>query len=192
MGGRGIYCDLGRFFNPVGEIMRKILRFLDHIIGLIADWALVISGILILIMAVLSTYGVGRRYLIHSPEPYSYEMSTVLLVACVVFSLAALQRHKRHLRVDFIANFLPRTLQEVLTDILTPVLGLFFVVVVTWKSWENAFYSMSIGETSQSSWEEPLFPIKFLVPIGMGLLCLVLAVQLTRGIAALARSIKEK
>ena len=77
-------------------------------------------------------------------------------------------------------------------DILTPVLGLFFVVVVTWKSWENAFYSMGIGETSQSSWEEPLFPIKFLVPIGMGLLCLVLAAQLTRGVATLARFIKEK
>ena len=172
--------------------MRKVLQFLDHTIGRVADFALVISGILILIMAVLSTYGVGRRYLIHSPEPYSYEISTMLLVACVVFALAALQRHKRHLRVDFIAILLPETLQKVLVDIFTPVLGLFFVAIITWKSWDNALYSMSIGETSQSSWEEPLFPIKFLVPIGMGLLCLVLAAQLTRGVASLARFINEK
>jgi TRAP-type mannitol/chloroaromatic compound transport system permease small subunit len=172
--------------------MRKILQFLDHIIGRVADSALVISGILILVMSVLSTYGVGRRYLLHSPEPYSYELSTMLLVACVVFAVAGLQRHKRHLRVDFIANFLPTTLQNVLVDILTPILGLFFVVIITWKSWDNALYSMSIGETSQSSWEEPLFPIKFLVPIGMALLCLVLTAQLTRGVAILARFIKEK
>ena len=172
--------------------MRKILHFLDYIIGRVADLALVISGILILIMSVLSTYGVGRRYLLNSPEPYSYELSTMLLVACVVLAVAGLQRHKRHLRVDFIANFLPRTIQNALIDIVTPILGLFFVAITTWKSWENALYSMSIGETSQSSWEEPLFPIKFLVPIGMALLCLVLTAQLSRGIASLARFIKEK
>jgi TRAP-type mannitol/chloroaromatic compound transport system permease small subunit len=116
----------------------------------------------------------------------------MLLVACVVFAVAGLQRHKRHLRVDFIANYLPETLQNALIDIVTPIFGLCYVVVITWKSWENALYSMSIGETSQSSWEEPLFPIKFLVPLGMALLCLVLAAQLSRGVAALARFKRQK
>jgi TRAP-type mannitol/chloroaromatic compound transport system permease small subunit len=51
---------------------------------------------------------------------------------------------------------------------------------------------MRIGETSQSSWEEPLFPIKLLVPIGMALLCLVLVAQLSRGIASLIQIIKKK
>lgn len=173
-------------------MIKKLLNIVDRIIDRVSDFGLLISGILILIMSLLSTYGVGRRYLLNRPEPYSYELSTMLLVACVVFVVAGLQRHKRHLRVDFIANFLPTTVQNALIDILTPVLGLFFVAVITWKSWENALYSMSIGETSQSSWEEPLFPIKFLVPIGMALLCLVLTAQFSRGIASLVRSIKEK
>jgi TRAP-type mannitol/chloroaromatic compound transport system permease small subunit len=172
-------------------MIRKLLNRVNRIIEYVSDLGLVFSGILILAMSLLSTYGVGRRYLLHRPEPYSYELSTMLLVACVVFAVAGLQRYKRHLRVDFIANFLPATVQNALIDIVTPILGLFYVVVITWKSLDNALYSMSIWETSQSSWEEPLFPVKFLVPIGMALLCLVLASQLSRGIASLARYIKD-
>ena len=173
-------------------MISKLLNRVNRIIERVSDLGLVVSGILILVMSVLSTYGVGRRYLLHRPEPYSYELSTMLLVACVVFAVAGLQRYKRHLRVDFIANFLPATVQNALIDIVTPILGLFYVVVITWKSFDNALYSMSIWETSQSSWEEPLFPVKFLVPIGMALLCLVLAAQLSQGIASLARYIKDK
>ena len=172
--------------------MRRILQIIDHITERVSDLALVVSGILILVMSLLSTYGVGRRYLLHNPEPYSYELSTILLVACVVLAVAGLQRHRRHLRVDSVANYFPPNVQSVFINIVTPVLALFYVVIVTWQSWNSALYSMSIGETSQSSWEEPLFPIKFLVPIGMALLCLVLAAQLSRGIASLIQIIKER
>jgi TRAP-type C4-dicarboxylate transport system permease small subunit len=46
-------------------------------------------------------------------------------------------------------------------------------------------------ETSQSSWEEPLFLTKLVVPIGMGLLCLVLLAQLSRGVTSLVQRIKR-
>ena len=172
--------------------MRRILRIIGHGAERVSDLSLVISGVLILAMSFLSTYGVGRRYLLHNPEPYSYELSTILLVACVVLAVAGLQRHRRHLRVDFVANYFPPNVQSIFINIVTPVLALFYVVIVTWQSWNSALYSMSIGETSQSSWEEPLFPIKLLVPIGMALLCLVLVAQLSRGIASLIQLIKGK
>jgi TRAP-type C4-dicarboxylate transport system permease small subunit len=172
--------------------MRRILQIIGHVTERVSDFSLVISGVLILAMSFLSTYGVGRRYLLHNPEPYSYELSTILLVACVVLAVAGLQRHRRHLRVDFVANFFPPSVQNIFINIVTPVLALFYVVIVTWQSWNSALYSISIGETSQSSWEEPLFPIKLLVPIGMALLCLVLAAQLSHGIASLIQIIKER
>jgi len=173
-------------------MISSVLQNTKRVIDRISDWGLVISGVLILAMSLLSTYGVGRRYLLHSPEPYSYELSTMLLLACVVLAVAGLQRHGRHLRVDFVANFLPQRVQDILINLLTPVLALFYVGIITWQSWDNALYSMGIGETSQSSWEEPLFPIKFLVPIGMAMLCLVLTAQLTSGIASLVGMIRKK
>jgi TRAP-type mannitol/chloroaromatic compound transport system permease small subunit len=113
-------------------------------------------------------------------------------LACVVFAVAGLQRQRRHLRVDFIAGHLPPGLEDMLVNIVTPVMALFYVGIICWKSWDNALYSMSIGETSQSSWEEPLFPIKMMVPIGMALLCLVLASQLIYGIKNLIHLITRR
>jgi TRAP-type mannitol/chloroaromatic compound transport system permease small subunit len=172
--------------------MRKLLQIVEHIIEQVGELGLVISGILTLVMALLSTYGVGRRYLLNNPEPYSYELSTMFLVACIVFAVAGLQRHGRHLRVDFISNYFPPSVQSVLLNIITPIFALFYVVIITWQSCENALYSMKIKEMSQSSWQEPLFPIKLFVPIGMALLCLVLIAQLSHGIASLTRIIKKK
>lgn len=172
-------------------MVKKILQKIEQTIGRISDLGLVLSGSLILIMAFLSTYGVARRYLLHRPEPYSYEFSTILLVSCVVFSIAGLQRHMRHLRVDFISNRFSNYTQDILLRIITPILALFYVVIITWKSWENAIYSMSIWERSQSSWQEPLFPIKLTVPVGMAFLCLVLISQLCQGITNLFKKARK-
>jgi len=172
--------------------VRKVLQIIERIVDRICDLGLLISGVLILMMALLSTYGVGRRYLLQNPEPYSYELSTILLVGCVVFAVAGLQRHMRHLRVDFISNYFSASVQSILLNIVTPVFALFYVVIITWKSLENAFYSLRIDETSQSAWQEPLYPIKLFVPIGMALLCLVLVAQLSHGIVSLLKIIKKK
>jgi TRAP-type mannitol/chloroaromatic compound transport system permease small subunit len=172
--------------------MKRIILTIDRAIMRISDWGLLLSGVLILIMSVLSTYGVGRRYIFNNPEPYSYELSTMLLVACVVFAIAGLQGQRRHLRVDFIAGRLPPDWENILVNVVTPILALFYVGIITWQSWDNTLYSLSIGETSQSSWEEPLFPIKMMVPIGMALLFLVLSSQLIQGIKDLIHLIKRK
>ena len=172
--------------------MKRVLQRIERIIDRVGEFGLLFSGMAILLMALLSTYGVGRRYLLHNPEPYSYEFSTILLVVCVVFAVAGLQKQGQHLRVDFVSNYLPANVQSILLNIITPGLALFYVAIITWQSWENALYSMSIGETSQSSWQEPLYPVKLFVPVGMALLCLVLVSQLSRGIASLISMIKKK
>jgi TRAP-type mannitol/chloroaromatic compound transport system permease small subunit len=173
-------------------MIKKIFRVFERIIEWISEYGLVLSGIMIMIMTVLSTYGVGRRYIFNSPEPYSYDISTMLLLACVVFSVAGLQWSKRHLRVDFLASFFPDSVQNFLMDILTPILGLFYVFIITWKSWENFLYSFNIGEKSLSAWQELLWPIKLMVPLGMALLCLVLLIQLAHGIISISRGIIKK
>ncbi len=166
----------------------RILRAVDAIIGKVSDWGLMVSGVIILLMSFLATYGVGRRYILDDPEPYSYEISTIFLVACVLLALSALQRYKRHLRVDFIANKFSSRVQGILVDIVTPVLALIFVSIITWKSWGIFQYSFTIGETSQSAWEEPLWPTKLLVPVSMFWLLLVLFAQLIHGITALIKN----
>lgn len=173
-------------------MVKRLIQILDRMIERAGYYALLLSGILILLMSWLSTYGVGRRYVLHSPEPYSYELSTIFLVACVVLAVAALQRVGRHLRVDFVASRFSQGVQDALFNIVTPILALFYVVLLTWQSWGYAWYSLEMGEISQSAWREPWWPTKMVIPVGTGLLCLVLIAQLCRGVTSLIQRIREK
>jgi TRAP-type mannitol/chloroaromatic compound transport system permease small subunit len=53
---------------------------------------------------------------------------------------------------------------------------------VIWKSWGIFLYSIRVGETSQSAWQEPLWPMKLLIPITMSWLFLTLVSQLLHAV----------
>ncbi len=172
-------------------MFKKVMQNIDHILERASYYGMLVSGVLILIMAFLSTYAVARRYLLHNPEPYSYEIGMSFLVACVVLAIAGLQRIGQNLRVDFITNRFSESVQAALLNILVPILALVYITIMTWQSWDVAWYSFKIHELSQSSWQEPLFPLKFVVPVGSGLLWLVLLAQLIRGVNSLVQRIKK-
>jgi len=151
----------------------------------LSRYTLALSGIFILAMAFSSTYGVGRRYFAHNPEPYSYEVSTILLIWCFVLSMAAVQFQERHIRGDFVLNRLPKMAQYVIDQMLAPVLGLMCAVLLTWRAIPGAMFSLSLGEVSPSAWKEPVFPVKIMIPIGFGILCVILVYQVYRGFAGL-------
>jgi TRAP-type C4-dicarboxylate transport system permease small subunit len=172
-------------------LFKRLAQSLNRIIERAGYIALLFSGVLILLMSWLSTYGVGRRYLLNSPEPYSYELSTSFLVACVMLAIAGVQMLGRHLRVDFLASRFPQSAQDTLLDIVIPILALFYVALITWQSWDAAWYSLVIHETSQSAWREPWWPTKMAVPVGSGLLCIMLIAQLVRGVNSLIQKIRH-
>lgn len=172
-------------------MFKKVTQTLDRIIERVSYFGVYIAGVMAVVMACLATYGVVRRYALNNPEPYSYELSTMFLVAGVVLAIPYIQRVGRHLRVDVVANRFPEGVQSILTNIVVPLLALFYLVPLTWKSWENAWYALQISERSYSAWAPLLFPIKIMVPIGAGLLCLVLVAQLCRGVATLVQRTKK-
>jgi TRAP-type mannitol/chloroaromatic compound transport system permease small subunit len=154
----------------------------DKVVEKVGDWAMVVSGILVLLIGLLTSYGVGKRYIFHNPDPYSYEMSIIFLVACILLSLPGIQWQRRNLRVDWIlTHFSPRW-QGIVGDIFTTLLGMVFVGIVIWKSWGIFRYSISVGQSSQSAWQEPLWPMQLLVPICMAWLWITLLSQLVHAI----------
>jgi TRAP-type C4-dicarboxylate transport system permease small subunit len=136
-------------------------------------------------MGFTTTYGVVRRYFFSSPEYHSYEVACILLLLSCVLALAYTQRLGRNLRVDFFVGRFPEKIQDILLNIVAPILGLVFCSIFSWMTWQSASYSLQVGETSIGAWAIPLSPIKIMVPIGLGLLCLVLIAQLCRGLSSL-------
>jgi TRAP-type mannitol/chloroaromatic compound transport system permease small subunit len=101
---------------------------------------------------------------------------------CGVLAVAGVERLDRHVRNDLIASRFPERFKVIVIQTIFPLMALIFCVVLTWKSLGNALYALDIGQTTKTSWALPLAPIKFVIPLGYTLLCLVLLSKLCRGI----------
>jgi len=167
-------------------LFSKYFKALDRSLDVLSKAALLLSGLLLMGMAFDVTYGVVKRYVFHSPSVISIELLKIFLIPACVFAVSYVQRNNRHLRVDFIYTRFSRILQHVISEIFVPAAGLFVGYVLVWKGWVSMAYSLQLHETSFAVWAEPLWPVRLVIPIGYGLLCLIMLAQLGRGIAVLA------
>jgi len=179
-------------WDPAGRSAEEsnVKRFFlkaDRVVEKVGDWAMIVSGILILIIGLITTYGVGKRYIFHNPDPYTYELGVIFLVACILLAIPGVQWQRRNLRVDWIVSHFSPKWQGIIGDVFTTVLAMVFVSIVIWKSWGLFVYSFQVRETSQSAWQEPLWPIKLLVPITMSWLFLTLLSQLAHAVIHVVR-----
>jgi TRAP-type mannitol/chloroaromatic compound transport system permease small subunit len=171
-------------------LFARVMRKLDRWIGRISLTLMLVSGIMVLLMAWGETYGVVKRYVFHAPDPFAYELSTMFLLFSGVLAVAGVEWLDRHVRNDVVASrFSPRVKAIVLNTIF-PLMALIFCIVLDWKSLDNALYALDIGQVSPSTWALPLAPIKFVIPLGYTLLCLVLIGKFVKGVARL-RGIQE-
>jgi TRAP-type C4-dicarboxylate transport system permease small subunit len=173
------------------DLKNKLKYTPDYIIDRLSRFLVIISGVMIVLMVFTSTYGVARRYFLHSPEPYSYEISTMFLLWSFVLAIAAVELYDRNIRVDFITNLFPDRIRHYVLSIIAPAAGLFVCIMFAWQGFAAAMYSLKIGAVTMTAWKVPLFPIKIVIPIGYAVLCLVLALKLYSGIAMLVRREKS-
>jgi TRAP-type C4-dicarboxylate transport system permease small subunit len=158
----------------------KTGQFLGHLLDRITNGFLVAAGAMIFIMAVVTTYGVIRRYLFHSPDNNAYLFTCILMLGCAIFALAHIQRLGKNITVDYLSQRLPRRVRGFVINVVGPVLGLVFCVPLVWKSWENAWFAMETGQRTITILRIPTFPMQMAIPVCAGLLCLVLIAQMLR------------
>src|SRR4030043_1103163 len=163
-------------------MFRGFIKKADRVIERVSYAFTILSGILIVIMTFIASYGVIRRYVFKNPEPYSYELSMMFLLWTFVLALAYLEKQDGHLRVDIFIALLPKNIRDFFLNVIGRLLGFIFCAVLTYEGWIVSMYSLEIGEKSMSVWAVPLFPVKIVVPIGYGLLCIVLFFKIIREI----------
>jgi TRAP-type C4-dicarboxylate transport system permease small subunit len=165
--------------------VRRPASPLEKILEKVSSFCFIAAGMMVVVMAIVTTYGAARRYLFHSPDNNAYLISCILMLGCVAFSVAHIQTLKKHITVDYVSQHLPARIREVLLNIVGPILGLVFCVPFVWKSWGNAWFAMQSGERTLTLFQIPTFPLQFSIPFGAGLLSLVLLAQLVRNIISL-------
>ena len=145
-----------------------------------------LSGVLIVLMAFVTGYGVVMRYIFRSPSIHAYEISCILMLACVIFSIAHTQRLGQHIRIDILDRYTSETVRGILLNIVGPLVGLSFCIPLVWKTWDEAWFALESGQVTGTA-SLPTFPMMVAIPIGTGLLCLVLIAQILRYLASLTK-----
>ncbi|MEO0279017.1 MAG: TRAP transporter small permease [candidate division WOR-3 bacterium] len=166
---------------------RSVVFKVEQWIGNVTQYAVGIAGFLTLAMGCLSTYGSLRRYVFRNPEPISFELNCMFLLLSFVLAIAAVEREDKFLRFELLLRSLPENVQNVISNIVSPVLGLTFFGIIIWISSEDAWRALEIGQRSQSAWPIPLFPVKIFIPVGYGILCVNLGMRLKRGINSMRK-----
>jgi TRAP-type mannitol/chloroaromatic compound transport system permease small subunit len=137
-----------------------------------------ISAFMVIIMAVVTTYGVIRRYVFSSPDNNAYLTICVVTLFFAVFSWAEIQRQRKHIVVDYFSNRFSNRMKLALENIVSPILGLLFCGVLTWKNWSSAMFSYDIQEHTTTSIALPVYPLKLVITFGCALISLVLITQM--------------
>ena len=134
-----------------------------------------ISGFLILALAVVIVYEAVARRAANVASAWTVEVAEVLMVAIVMLPLAAISAKRKHIVLDLLFHRLSPRWQTV-TRSITLAASVVFLCLLTWKSWEFAWFAQEKHLRSEGPAAFPLFPARAIVPVG----ALYLALQLVQ------------
>ena len=148
-------------FKKIGET----ISFCNEWLGRIVSWT-------IFLMMCLVLYDVIGRYFFKASAAWAMEINqTYLLPIMALLSGGYVLKGGGHVTVDILYNrFRPRARAWV--DVLTSFLCFSLCFVLINYGWKIAWRDLIYGDRMVIEPHWPIFPIRFAIPIGAGLLCL--------------------
>ena len=126
-------------------------------------------------------YEVVSRYVFGKPTLWASELMIYFCAILYILGAAWTLQVSRHVKIDMLYSKVSARGQRVL-DIFTFPFFTLYMGLLLWVGFQFAVQSMSIGETSGTPWDPPIYPIKILFSIGVLML-------LMQGVAKLVRDI---
>lgn len=171
------------FWDKVLRLPRLSLNVLVLVGASVAAFSL------LSLVALSSIEVIGRRFFRFSTG-FSEEVSGYLLVSVTFMALAYVFVKERHLAVEAVIGKVgPRGKKGL--NIFRAIVALAFCVMITWYGSLLVLGSLHIGSRSGGVLRVPLFAPHSLIPIGMGILSLVILVYLIGAIKSSATSEKR-
>ena len=125
----------------------------------------------------ITTVDVVMRKFFNLPMKGSYEIISLLFVGVVFLGLAYAQSKNEHIQFDFVySHFSPKIRRR--ADVVVLALAFIIFAVITYRSAITAVWSWEMHDTILGAIAIVTWPSRVVVPIGTGLLCLRLLVQL--------------
>ncbi len=157
----------------VGRLADYLNKIVDFLIKMGAN----ISGLALLVSALITCYEIFARYFFHEPTHWTFDLSVYLLLWFCYTSMAYVQRADRHVAVDLLVSHFPaRT--KLIWDIGVYAMYAFFTLVVFCYGYGYAYESFAGSEFSMGMWKVVMWPAKAAIPVG----CLLLMMMLVKNI----------
>jgi TRAP-type C4-dicarboxylate transport system permease small subunit len=153
--------------EETGSFMRVMDRATQPIIRI----ATIIGGSAVAAMMFLTFFSVSGRIALTMPIKGYYEIIENLMLLMTVFAIIYTASQKKHIRVDILANYLPRKANLVM-DFITFAIAFGFMVMVTWRGWVNGLNNMHDKLTS-GVLHYPIYPFNFILAIATAILSLI-------------------
>ncbi len=141
--------------------MYRITAAIDRISDCIGKIAMYLAMIL---LAVVVFEVISRRFF-NAPTVWTYELSSMLFGAFIMFIMPYGMLHKVNVSVDLVTQkFSVKTRQII--DLATYFIFFFpFMLVLFYAGWKFALSSWQVQETSWSNWKPPLYHFKACIPV---------------------------
>lgn len=147
-----------------------VKRVLDGASGVLAF----VAGAALILMMLHITVDVTLRYLFSAPLRATIEVvSTYYMVAVVFLPLALVEQLNAHIVVELISQHFPRRAHEILIAVVSIFAGLYFGAFA-WQTWGDALQKMAVGEVTLGTTSVTVWPTRFYLPFGCGLITLLL------------------
>ena len=146
--------------------MRPIVDMFGKMLSLGVRLAAAVGALSLLALALIGTSDVLTTRIMDRPIPGLIKLSEAGLVLMLFLGLAVATRNRRHIRVDILINRLgPRARR--FCDAIGFLFAAVFFAVWTWQMWLMTAKSWSIREMATGLLPYPLYPIKFMLFIGL-------------------------
>ena len=146
-------------------MLKRVLRFIDNL----SEWSG--KAVSLLIYGVLGTlvYEICARYLFNKPTIWAHETSAFFFGAYFMLGAAYGLKNEGMIHVDIIIRRLPRRIQAIL-NVVTFAFFLAVCMALIWGGTQDALYSWSVREHTNTTWGPPLYPLRTVIPIAAILL----------------------
>lgn len=123
------------------------------------------------ILAAIILYEVVARYVFDSPTLWAGELSMMLFGAISLLGGGYVLLRGGHTNVNILHKRLPLRARAIV-DLFTAFFFFLFCGALMWQGTEMFCHSMSYWEHSSSVWGPPMYPARFLIPLGAALILL--------------------
>jgi TRAP-type mannitol/chloroaromatic compound transport system permease small subunit len=142
------------------------------------DWmtekvGIVVASILVPLLLFPNVYEVFSRYVLGDPTIWALDVTTYAFGSLFMLVSAWALLKGAHVRTDVLWDKFSDRTKGIIDSCAFLILFLPTMAILTWSSWDDFIYSMSINERSSSgAWAPVIWPLRAAIPFSCGMLFL--------------------